>query len=253
MIDLVGFGTGEEFVENSAEGVDIGGDADGFAKDLFRAGVVRGEHADAEGFGGFAGFGEEELGDAEVEEFGGAGVVDEDVAGLDVAMDDEISMGVLDGAEDGEEEAEAVFDAEFEGFGVLGDPGSVDILHDEIGDVFGGGAAVEEAGDVGMLKSGEDLAFATEAFEDELGIEAGLDEFDGNLGFVLFVGAGGEIDGAHAATTEFADEGVGSDAASFDRWIFAGMETDDGILDLRDDDVTSAFAIAIEEGFDFGE
>ncbi len=253
LIDLVGFGTGEEFVKNSAEGVDIGGNADGFAEDLFRASVVRSEHADALSFGGFAGFGEEELGDAEVEEFGSAGMVDEDVAGLDVAMNDKISMGVLDGAEDGEEEAETVFGAEFEGFGVVCDPGSVDILHDEIGNVFGGGAAVEEASDIGMLEAGEDLAFATETLENELGIEAGLDEFDGDLGFVLFVGSGGEIDSAHATTTEFADEGVGSDAAPFDGGIFARAEADNGILDLSDDDFTGALAIAIEERFDFGE
>lgn len=80
-----------------------------------------------------------------------------------------------------------------------GDPGSVDVLHDEVGYVFGGCSAIEEAGDVGVLEAGEDLAFAPEAFEDELGIEAWFYEFDGDLGFVLFVGSGGEIDGAHAA------------------------------------------------------
>ena len=88
LVDLVGFGTGEELVKDGAEGVDVGSDADGFAEDLFGAGVVRRQHADALGFGRFAGFGEEEFGDAEIEEFGGTGAVDEDVAGLDIAMDD---------------------------------------------------------------------------------------------------------------------------------------------------------------------
>jgi len=131
---------------------------------------------------------------------------------------------------------------------VLGDPGSVDILHDEIRDVFRGGATVEETGDVGMLEAGEDLAFATEKFEDELGIEAELDEVDGNLGFVLFVGAGAEIDSAHVATTEFADEGVGASASPFDGGIFAGVEPDDGVLDSSDDDFARALGYRYRGG-----
>ena len=162
-------------------------------------------------------------------------------------------MGVLGGAEDGEKKAEAVFGREIEGFGVLGYPGTVDVLHDEVGDVFGGGAAVEEAGDVGMFKAGENLAFATEAFEDELGIETGFDKLDGDLGFVLFVGAGGEVDGTHAAAAEFADEGIGADAATFDGRVLIGAEPDDGVLDLGDDELGGVFAIAIEKRFDFVE
>ena len=45
-------------MEDGAEGVDIEGDADGFAKDLFGLGVVRRQHADALSFRGFTGFGQ---------------------------------------------------------------------------------------------------------------------------------------------------------------------------------------------------
>ena len=86
--DFLGFFAGEELVENDAEGVDVGGGGDGFAADLFGAGVFGGEHLGAGDGDGLVGVVGEDAGDAEIEEFDGAGLVDQDVAGFQVPVND---------------------------------------------------------------------------------------------------------------------------------------------------------------------
>lgn len=214
--DAVGAVGGEEFVEDGGGGIDVGGDGDGVAADLFGAGVVGGEGWGERGESfGVLGFGigsVEEFADAEVEEFDDAGLVDEDVAGFEVAVDDELAVGVGDGGADVEEEAEALGGGETVVLAVVGEAEAVDVFHDDVGVAVGGVAAVEEAGDVGVLEAGEGLAFAEEAVEDEVGVEAAADEFDGDLGVVVVVVAFGEVDGAHATAAEFAEDAVGAGA-----------------------------------------
>ena len=48
---------------------------------------------------------------------------------------------------------------------VLVDGRAFDQLHHEVRNAFVGGAAVQQAGDVGMIEAGKNLALVTEAFE----------------------------------------------------------------------------------------
>ena len=90
---------GEQVIEHDAERVDVGALVDGVAADLLgRHGVRRAEPRADHGQPGLGGVGVQELGDAEVEQLDhalGRGVVavrrsggDEDVAGLEIAVDD---------------------------------------------------------------------------------------------------------------------------------------------------------------------
>ncbi len=216
----VGAALGEEFEEDDAEGVDIGAGGDGVGGDLFGAGVAGGEEDLG---GGGLGRGEgvvEKFGDAEVEEFGFAALVDEDIGGFEVAMDDEVGVGEGDGGAELAEQEEALPEEEVVLVAELVEGDAVDELHGEIGLAVGGDAAIEEAGDGRVFEAGKDLAFAEEAEAGGFGVEGAEEEFDG--GFLLeaaFV-AGGEEDFAHAAGADAGFEAPGADAcASGDRGL----------------------------------
>ena len=204
--------------------------------------------------GEFRAAGHQQLGDAEIEQFRRPVTVDQDVSGLEIAVHDEVAVREVDGFADGQNQADSVFDAQGPLGGVAGDPGAFDELHDEPGDAVFGGATVEQAGDVGVFEAGEDLAFAAEAAEDEIGVEAGAHQFDGDFGFVLIVGANGEIDGAHASGADFADEPVGADAAPFHAGLPRDVAGDgeNGAVDFGDDKALGD-AVAFEKGGDLGE
>src|SRR5260370_677199 len=53
-----------------------------------------------------------------------------------------------------------------------------------------------------MFEIRENLSFTQEPPDDEITIQTSLDELDGNFLFVLFVGAGREIDRSHAAAAK---------------------------------------------------
>ncbi len=246
--DAMGFGAGEEFIEDGAERVDIAGDGDGFAADLFGRGVIGGEWRDAGG--GIFKIGVEKFADAEVEELDGPGGIDEDIAGFEVTVDDEPAVGVFDGFADIKEEADAGIEGQGFLLDILGNAAAVNIFHDDVGKAVGGGAAIEEAGDVGVLEGSEDLPFSAEALEEEVGIHAGADEFDRDLGVVFVVGAAGEVDRAHATTADFAEEFVGPGAALGGR----GLDGEGGGMgDFSLDEALLALLVALEKGFDFAE
>src|SRR5258708_38839233 len=75
---------GEQFVEDDAEAVNVGGTGGGLAGSLFGGHVAR--RAQKVVGAGQAGFAAENFGDAEVGEVRLVLVIDEDVSGLEVAM-----------------------------------------------------------------------------------------------------------------------------------------------------------------------
>ena len=64
----------------------------------------------------------------------------------------------------------------------------------------------QEAGDVGMIESCQNLALSLEARNEIAGAETALDDFDRNLLFVCAVVANRPIDFAHSAAAEFRDQ-----------------------------------------------
>ena len=210
---VVGRDSGKDFVEEDAEGVDVAGGGDVLAAGLLGAGVMRGHHR-GQGDGGVArGMGElDDFGDAEIEELGLAVGGDEDVGGLDVAVDDAGVVGALDGGADFAEEAEAVVDGKVELVAELADGLSGDVLHDEVREPFGSGAGVEEGGDVVVTEGLEDAALVVEAAEDGGGVHAALDDFDGEV--ARDGGVADAIHRAHAAFTDALEELIAIDAAA---------------------------------------
>ncbi len=148
----------------------VGGGAD----HLFEAGEQR-----LVGEVGLHGFG-----DAEVDDFGDRlGTFldgDEDVAGFEIAVNDALLVGVLDGAADLEEEVEAGAGVELFAIAEGGDRGAADELHDEVRSPLLGLAAVEDFGDVRVVHHRERLALGLEARDDLAGVHAGFEDLDGD-------------------------------------------------------------------------
>ena len=216
-LDAIRAITCEQFIQDDAEGVDVAGGSDGLAFGLLWAGVGGG-HEHLAGSGrigeGEAHVVAEDLGDAEVEELDGAVGGDEHVAGLEVAVNDQVAMHVLDGGAELTEELDAVWDVELVAVAVHVDGCAFDVVHDEVRLSGVGGAAVHEAGDVGVFEGRENLALVPEAAEDGVGGEA-AEDLEGDAFLVLVVGAGGEEDGPHAAAAYLADDLVGAAVHAF--------------------------------------
>ena len=73
----------------------------------------------------------------------------------------------------------------------------------------------------GWLEAGEDLALVAEAAEDGVGVHPALDQLDRDALLKRVVCPLGEIDGAHAAASDLADDAVGADPSA-DRRALAG-------------------------------
>ncbi len=132
-----------------------------------------------------------------------SGLVDEDVAGLEVAVDDAVLVCVLDGFADFDEEPEALACAEVFVGAVCRDGVPADVLHCEegLGACAGvGGSGLVDLGDPGVLEPAEDVGLVLESAQHPRREKCWADdlESDGSAG----VGLGGAIDDAHAAFAE---------------------------------------------------
>src|SRR5205085_1967968 len=152
--------------QQNAERIDVAGGGDRLSPDLFRTRIVRRHRAQA---------GHcrreslrvklrlQQLGNAEVQQLRHAFRGDENVARLEVAMDDEVLMRVVHRAADHAKQLQALGGCKFARLAVLVYGLALDVFHDEVWQAVGGRAAVEQAGDVRMIEAGKDLAFVAKA------------------------------------------------------------------------------------------
>ena len=123
------------------------------------------------------------LGDPEVDHLRHRHAVvqrDEDVRGLDVAVDDPLLMRVLDGLADLDEQVEAILCGELVLVAVLGDRNPADQFHHEVRPAGLGRAGIEHLGDVRMVHQRQRLPLGLEAGDDLLGVHAQLDDLEGH-------------------------------------------------------------------------
>ena len=136
---------------------------------------------------------------------------DEDVARLQVAVDDQALVRVLDGGADVGEKAQAGGDVQVPVGAVLRDRQPVHELHHQVRPAIAGDAAVEQPGDVGMDEAGEDAPLGEEPLVQRIAGVARADQLDRDAMFEVRAGPVGEIDGAHAAAADLRDDAVGAD------------------------------------------
>ena len=196
----------QHLVEHAADGVDVGARGD-----LLLGGRLLGAHvvrrAEAEAGLGHAAAGRCAHGerDAEVGDHRAA-VVEQDVLGLDVAVDDAVAVRVVQGVGDIAGDADGLVHTELRlAVELVADRLALDVRHYIVEEAVGG-ARVEEGEDVRVLKACRGLDLLDKALGAEDGGELGLQELEGDLAVVLEVV--GEEDGGHAALAEVAVNAV---------------------------------------------
>lgn len=224
---------GGHFVENDAERKEVGARVELLGANLFGGHIgdsaesaagtgelggsncLGGEGVGGDGSGRGRGG---NFGETEVEDFGAALAGNENVGGLDVAMDDALGVSGLQGVGDGGCDFEdglkihgARGDGVFEGKAIEefhGDEGFAVFLADVI-----------DGADVGVIESGGGLGFALEARK-SLGIAGDVvgEEFKGDE--TMKAGVFGFVDNAHAATADFIDDAVVGDGLTDKRGGF---------------------------------
>ena len=110
-------------------------------------------------------------------------------------------MGVLHGLADGDEQFEPGPDRQPVAVAVVGDRLAFDQLHHEERLAGLGGAAVVNAGDVGVVHQGQCLPLGVEPGQDHARVHADLDQLERHLA-VDRLGLLGPVDGAHAPLAE---------------------------------------------------
>jgi hypothetical protein len=143
-------------------------------------------------------------------------VFDQDVAGLEVAVDDALLVRVLDRLADLHEQRQARAPVERVLVAEARERSAVHVLHHEVRPALFGGARVQHARDARMAHERERLPLRLEARADLLAVQAELDHLQGDLaaeGLLLLR----QVDDAHAALTQGAHDAERPDRASRQR------------------------------------
>src|SRR5664280_1478608 len=121
------------------------------------------------------------LGDAEINHLGhGHAVVDgdEDVRGLDVAMDDSLLVRVLDDLANLDEQLEPIFSGNFVLVAVFGDLDSAHQFHHKVWPSRFSRACIQNFRNVWMIHQRQRLSFGFKPCDDAFGVHAELDDFE---------------------------------------------------------------------------
>jgi len=211
---------GDEPVQHHAQRIDVGAGVDRLrvAHRLFRTHVGRG--ADRHAGHRRAGLGApariEALGDAEVDHLDqhlALVVGDQQVARLEVAVDDPFLVRVLDALADLQEQFEPVCEVHAAAVAELDQGQARHVLHREEQPALLGGADVQNLRDVRMLHAREQGAFAAETVEDVLAVHARLDHLQRDLA-AYRLQLVGEVDRTHAARAELRGDAVRPEPAA---------------------------------------
>ena len=213
----IGAGPGDQRVQDHAQGVDIAGRGDGPAEDLLGTRECR-RHRGHQGLRGL-GAGRDraflqELGDAEVQQLHRAVGLDQDVAGLQVAVHDEPLVRIGHRRAHLAKQRKAMLDRRCVAGAVGIDGFAFHQLHHEVGQALLGRAPIEQAGDAGMFEMGQDLPLGSQPLQDEVDVEPRAHQLDRHELFVLGIGTARAVHLAHAATPDQLEQLVRPDPAA---------------------------------------
>jgi hypothetical protein len=225
----------QQLVEDHAQRVDVGRGGHRLAAELLGGRVLGREQARPRprGQGGLGRvLGAQQLGDAEVQELEVPGGDDQDVRGLQVAVDHQVVMGVLHRLADAAQQREAGLQRQPARLAVGDDGLALHVLHGEIGATVLAHAPVEEACDRRVLQARQDLPLAPEALQHLRRVQAPLDELDGGALVEPAVPPLGQVHHTHAAPAQLAHHPPGPDPL---RRLLRGIGLGQGLRQRGDD------------------
>jgi hypothetical protein len=162
----VGVRASEKLVKDDTERIDITLRRHLATVDLLRAGVFGCEWQErhsrrrqATTSGGRI----HDAGNPEIDQFWNALVGDQNVRGLQIAMDDAVTVRVGNGMGDLLEQGQSVGQIQTVQLDVLRDGGPRDIFHDKVGSTIVGCAPAEQPSDVVVVQIGQDLSLLLES------------------------------------------------------------------------------------------
>jgi hypothetical protein len=181
--------TRDQFVKDEAQAVYIAARTHPPAPELLRAGVFGGHGVEARpgpASGEVQPARIQDLGDAEVQELDlpfrrGGPLGDQDVPWLQVPVDYPPLVGMLDRRARLDEKSQARLQGEAVHLAVLRDGRAPDQLHHEVGEPVRGDPAIQEAGNIGVVQGGQDLALGPEPAKDVLAVHSPADQLEGQL------------------------------------------------------------------------
>src|SRR5262249_55821976 len=198
-------------------GVDVARRADRKPHHLLRARVVRRHHTE-QGLRDCplltAAVGPYQLGDAEIEELWDPFFCDQNVAGLQIAVDNQVLVSVLHGFTNEPEHLQSFDYGEIVVSTIPGDPQTVNEFQHEVGEAAVGCSPVEEPGDKRVLEVGEYLPFLPETDQHGIGVHASFHEFEGDFLLKMIVIPYCEVDSSHSTAAQEPNHTIGSDALS---------------------------------------
>src|SRR6478672_5605839 len=155
-----------------------------------------------------------ELGDPEIEQLRLPFGVRHNVAGLDVAMNNQIPMRKLHRGADLQKQLQSLTRRQ-----LLRDCKSShrcadDVVHDEVGQTIAGRACIEEPRDIWVIEPGQDLAFRSETAQDLSRVGASIQYLDRDLFLKLTISALCQENGAHPPAAKFTDDDIRAHALS---------------------------------------
>ena len=202
----------QQFEQNHAERIDVGGGADGLPGNLFGRGVLWREGA--AGLAGECRLGRtvslHQLGDAEVQQPHLARLVHQDVAGLEVAVHHQVGVRMGHGVADLHEQRQALAQRRRPHCAPSVQGLSVHPFQRQVGLAGGRDAGVVQARNVRVFQRGQDLALARQALGQAGAAPGAVRQLQGHLPALQLVGALGQPDAGHAPFAQAAQQPVGA-------------------------------------------
>ncbi|MNV58626.1 hypothetical protein D3C71_1510120 [compost metagenome] len=153
----------------------------------------------------------EQLGDAEIQQLHLALGGDQDVGGLEVAMHDQVGVGMADHRADLQHQLQAPLQRERQALAVLGDRLAFHIRQRQVRLPLQIHAGIQQMGQVRVLQPRQDLAFAAEALAQAgIGVAA-AQQLQRDLALIQAISALGQPDLAHPALAERPKQAVRTD------------------------------------------
>src|SRR2546428_12805449 len=150
----------------------------------------------------------QELGDPEIEQPRLPFCVRQNVAGLDVAMNNQIPMRKFYRVADLQKELQSLTRRQPLRDCKPGHRCADNVVHDEVGQTIVGRACIEQPRDIWVIESGQDLAFRSETAQDLSRVGASIQYLDRNLFLKLTIGTLRQKNCAHPAAAKFTDDDI---------------------------------------------